>query len=84
MQQGRLSGIIKTEEEKLGVLVEKTQRSQKVVDWSTDSENQQNKLIKLRSDRSNRIGMDYQVPSRKQDKKQDQLKKSRRTTYTSW
>lgn len=32
MQQGRLSGIIKTEEEKLGVLVEKTQRGQNVVD----------------------------------------------------
>ena len=31
MQQGRLSGIIKTKEKKLGMLVKKTQRGQKVV-----------------------------------------------------
>lgn len=32
MQQGRLSGIIKTEEQKLGMLVKETQRGQKIVD----------------------------------------------------
>lgn len=32
MQQSRLSGIIKTKEQKLGMLVKKTQRGQKIVD----------------------------------------------------
>jgi hypothetical protein len=40
MQQRRLAGIVKTKEQKLGVLIEETQRGQDIVDYTTDKQDQ--------------------------------------------